>query len=76
VAFLKDMGEKIPGEDHVKAEPYVPPMGDLSRSLNTRAPLMLTHGGGAPGAASAQARALTSSQQTAGGMLQVSLTES
>jgi len=73
VAFLKDMGVKLDKDKSAKEAPYVPPMGDLSRSLQApKTPLMLTNEGAAPGAASAQARALSSSQQTAGGMLQVS----
>lgn len=48
-------------------KPYVPPMGDLSACLKTPvAPLMLTNGSAAPGAASAQARALSNPQQAGG----------
>jgi len=73
VAFLRDMGEKVP-EDKAKKEekPYVPPMGDLSKVLSKpKAPLMLTNGSAAPGAASAHARQLPSALQAPGGMLQI-----
>ena len=75
-AFLSDLGVKT--EDDGKAEStYVPPMGDLSKCFKdsdikskSSAPLMLTNGSSAPGAASAHARAI-SNPQMAGGMLQV-----
>ena len=54
-------------------KPYVPPMGDLSKSLTpTSRPLMLTHkfsnsiGSSAPGAASAEMRAMSDPQKAGG----------
>ena len=64
-AFLADMGLK--GETSSDTEkPYVPPMGDLSRSFQNSKPLMLTNGSSAPGAASAHARALSDPQRAGG----------
>lgn len=65
-AFLNDMGHRK-GEKVVE-KPYVPPMGDLSQCLKKpSAPLMLTNGSAAAGAASAHSRAI-SNPQTAGGL--------
>ena len=55
--------------------PYVPPMSLQGKfSQPTHAPLMLTDGSSAPGAASAKARSLSSGKiikQTAGGHMEV-----
>ena len=59
-SFLKDLGVKVDEEE--AEEKYVPPMGDLSaRNVfeQSKAPLMLTNGSCAPGAASAHARAIS-----------------
>ena len=50
-------------------KPYVPPMGDLSKSLTPISrPLMLTNsiGSSAPGAASAEMRAMSDPQKAGG----------
>lgn len=65
-AFLSDMGMKQ--EDQKSEKPYVPPMGDLSKSFKPLSqPLMLTNGSvAAPGAASAEIRALSDPQKAGG----------
>ena len=64
-AFLSDMGMKQ--EDQKSEKPYVPPMGDLSKSFKPLSqPLMLTNGSNAPGAASAEIRALSDPQKAGG----------
>jgi hypothetical protein len=65
-AFLSDMG--LQSTDSIKPEKsYVPPMGDLSKNFQTpKAPLMLTNGSCAPGAASAHARAMSNPQKAGG----------
>ena len=67
-AFIADMGLKKEGAQTEK--PYVPPMGDLSKCFKPNsAPLMLTSGSvlrEAPGAASAEVRALSDPQKAGG----------
>ena len=54
-------------EDQKSEKPYVPPMGDLSKSFKPLSqPLMLTNGSNAPGAASAEIRALSDPQKAGG----------
>ena len=71
-AFLSDMGMK---QDEQKSEkPYVPPMGDLSKSFKPLSkPLMLTNGSNAPGAASAEIRALSDPQKAGGLRVRITL---
>jgi len=73
--LLKPKPKKPKKEEKVEA-PYVPPMslqGNFAKA--SAAPLMLTDGSSAPGAASAKARALTSGKigpkQAAGGHMEV-----
>ena len=67
-AFIADMGLKKEGVQTEK--PYVPPMGDLSKCFKPNStPLMLTSGSvlrEAPGAASAEVRALSDPQKAGG----------
>ena len=73
-AFVEDMIGYDPNKSSKSTEkPYVPPMGDLSKSLApTSKPLMLTHkfsnsiGSSAPGAASAEMRAMSDPQKAGG----------
>ena len=67
-AFLADMGMNSGNDKSNPEKPYVPPMGDLSRCFNNQrsAPLMLTNGSSAPGAASAHARAISDPQKAGG----------
>lgn len=72
-AFLKDLTGKgaLPDEEaEEKEKEYVPPMGDLSKLLDssTKAPLRLTHSSATPGAESARVRAITSGQHAGGSM--------
>ena len=61
------MGIKGSGDGLEADKPYVPPMGDLSRCFDNKSvPLMLTNGSSAPGAASAQARAMSDPQRAGG----------
>ena len=76
--LAKPKPKKPKTEEKVDA-PYVPPMslqGNFGKATSV-APLMLTDGSSAPGAASAKARALSSGKiikQTAGGHMEVSET--
>ncbi|TRY79114.1 hypothetical protein TCAL_06595, partial [Tigriopus californicus] len=62
--FLTDMGFD-PKKESKKDDKYAPPVGDLSK---VGAPLMLTYGSGASGAASAHSRAVSAGQCPGGSL--------